>query len=214
MEIIHFFDINGEHKENVDIDEKKLYSNIDSPLRILNEYAKKNNLQPTKNNSEDKLVIEYKFKPNLGQQTKEINCNIIYNFSVSHQSTLNSLGYVVFLNLENNSIFDLLEKIIDYIKDNCSLNVKTYMIGIFSKDIKSDRTEKKMKEFFDGEDFDYEYYQMFIGNENSILEKYKGSENIEGTMKKILENIIKNEKRENAENENDNKIYKSKCSIY
>ena len=214
MEIIHFFDINGEHKENVDIDEKKLYSNIDSPLRILNEYAKKNNLQPTKNNSEDKLVIEYKFKPNLGQQTKEINCNIIYNFSVSHQSTLNSLGYVVFLNLENNSIFDLLEKIIDYIKDNCSLNVKTYMIGIFSKDIKSDRTEKKMKEFFDGEDFDYEYYQMFIGNENSILEKYKGSENIEGIMKKILENIIKNEKRENAENENDNKIYKSKCSIY
>ena len=102
MEIIHFFDINGEHKENVDIDEKKLYSNIDSPLRILNEYAKKNNLQPTKNNSEDKLVIEYKFKPNLGQQTKEINCNIIYNFSIPHQSALNSLGYIVFINLENN----------------------------------------------------------------------------------------------------------------
>ena len=213
MEIIHFFDINGEHKENVDIDVKKLSSNIDSPLRILNEYTNKNDFKVTPKNSEDKLVIDYKFEAKFGNITKNINCNIIYNFSVSHQTTLNSLGYVVFLNLENNSIFDLLEKLIDYIKDNCSLNVKTYMIGIFSKEIKKDRTEEEMKQFFNAEDFDFEYYQMYIGNDNRIMEKYKGAANIDEIMNQILVNIFNNEKRENIQSQT-GPGDRSKCSIY
>ena len=214
MEIIHFFDINGEHKENVNIDVKKLSSNIDSPLRILNEYTNKNDFKVTPKNSEDKLVIDYKFEAKFGDITKNINCNIIYNFSVSHQSTLNSLGYVIFLNLENNLIFDLLEKIIDYIKDNCSLNVKAYMIGIFSKELKVDKTEKKMRDFFDAEDFEYEYYQMFLGNDKSILEKYKGAGNIDEIMKKVFVDIIGNDIKGLIEQDIDRGKQLSKCSLY
>ena len=213
MEIIHFFDINGEHRENVDIDVKKLSLNIDSPIKILKEYTKRNNFNSSQKDSEDKLVIDYKFQGKFGEKVKDINCNIIYNFSVSHQTTLNSLGYVVFLNLENNSIFDLLEKLIDYIKDNCSLNVKTYMIGIFSKEIKKDRTEEEMKQFFNAEDFDFEYYQMYIGNDNRIMEKYKGAANIDEIMNQILVNIFNNEKRENIQSQT-GPGDRSKCSIY
>jgi len=217
MEIIHFFDINGQHKENADIDLKKLYSNIDSPIRILNKFTNRdNNTNPPKH-SEDKLLVEYNFDINLANGTKKINCYIIYNFSVSHQSTLNSLGYVVFFNLENDKIDDLLGKIIDYIKDNCSLNVKTYMIGIFSNELKPDKTEKKMREFFDLEDFDYEYYQMFMGDDDSILEKYKGAGKVDTILKKVLMDIfgsdsdIKKSSVDKTANENGSKV---NCSIY
>ena len=89
-------------KKNVDIDVKSLESNIDSPIKILNEYTSKNNFATYRSKLEDKCVIEYKFRAILCNNIKEINCNIIYNFSIPHQSTLNSLGYIVFINLENN----------------------------------------------------------------------------------------------------------------
>ena len=110
--MIHFFDINGEYKENVEIDEKSLLTKVDSPLRLLNEYTTKNNLKHSQNKSEDGTIIEYKLETSFGKEkSKQINCYLINNFSVSHQSTLNSLGYIVFCNLENELIFDMLEKI-------------------------------------------------------------------------------------------------------
>ena len=58
MEIIHFFDINGQHKENEDIDLKKLYSNIDSPIRILDKFTNRDNISNPPKHSEDKLLVE------------------------------------------------------------------------------------------------------------------------------------------------------------
>ena len=68
-----------------------------------------------------------------------------------------------------------------------------------------------MREFFDSEDFDYEYYQMFIGNDDRILEKYKGSTKIVEIMKKVFRDIFCKDKINYRE-----KIIKPEinCSVY
>ena len=38
--------------------------------------------------------------------------------------TLNSDGYIVFCNLESKTTLELLEKIVEYIRENCSINIK------------------------------------------------------------------------------------------
>ena len=41
-----------------------------------------------------------------------------------------------------------MEKMFNYISDNCSIFIKTYVIGVFSDKIDEDKKYEKMKEFF------------------------------------------------------------------
>ena len=211
MEPIHFFDINGEHKENVKIELNKLILKNDSPLRILNEYTSKKNILPRKD-EKDGLVVKYNFELEFSKKDiKEVKCILINNFSVSHQSTLNSMGYVIFCDLENSSIFNLLEKVINYIKDNCSLNVKTYIIGVFQNLLREDRTEDNMLEFLDSQDFDYEYFQAYLGDLNESpndKKKYGAVETMNATLDKLFKEIY------NINDNNNDNIHGSRCPIH
>ena len=101
-------------------------------------------------NKEDNFITKYNFCYEIEKkQFVKINCDIINNFSVSHQCTLNSNGYIVFCNLESKNTFDLLGKILYYINESCSVNVKTYIIGVFKENIDEDKTYFKMREFLD-----------------------------------------------------------------
>ena len=180
MDIIHFFDINGEYNQNMEAEGKNMLLKIDSPLKILELYAHSKNINII-NKGED----TFKTGICLGGDScydmmTGFTFEIIHNFSVSHQNTLSSLGYIVFCNLANEFIFELLRKLIDYIKENCSLNIKTYIIGIILNRIDENRTEVKMNEFFEREDFNYKYYQIFF-DEKSTVE----------TLDKVFSEIIK-----------------------
>ena len=185
---INFFDINGEYEENVPVNTEKIFLLLDCPIRIIDQYINDNFIQDVKKYTKDQFILQYQF----GYQLKKnvniiINCDIINNFSVSHSGTLDSNGYIVFCNLENKNILELLEKIVDYIKENCSLNIKTYIIGVFEENIDEDKTYHKMKEFLSGFDFEFEYYEMFLGKKDMIKIIQKEYENAE-----IMEEIFKN----------------------
>ena len=166
---INFFDINGEYREDVPINTEKNFLNLDSPMRIIEQYISEIFLQNLKKNSENQNLVQYKFSYEISQNNIiSINCDIINNFSVFHQSILDSNGYIVFCNLESNSTFQLLEKIVDYIRENCSVNVKTYIIGVFKENIDDDKNYHEMKSFLGKLDFEFEYLEMYLGDKSNF----------------------------------------------
>ena len=192
---INFFDINGEYREDVPINTEQNFLKIDSPMRIIDQYINENFLQNLKKTTENQSITKYKFSYEISQNNFiSIICEIINNFSVSHQSILDSNGYIVFCNLESNTTFQLLEKIIEYIKDNCSINAKTYIIGVFKENIDDDKGNYEMKNFLSNLNFEYEYYEMYLGDKNNfelIKNEYDNAELMEEVFKIIFTEIYK-----------------------
>ena len=191
--LITFFDINGEYRNDVFPDIEKNFLFLDNPMRIIEQYINENFIQDIKKQTEDQFVIRYKFSYEIEQNTFIlVNCDIISNYSLSHQSTLYSNGYIVFCDLERNSTLDLLDKIIDYIRENCSINVKTYIIGIFKENIDEKNSYQNMLNFLDGIDFEYDYYEMYLGDKNkfSIISKeYENSKTMDEIFKTVFKEI-------------------------
>jgi len=185
---INFFDINGEYEENATVNSEKIFLLLDCPIRIIDQYINDNFIQDVKKYTKDQFILQYQF----GYQIKKdvniiINCDIINNYSVSHSGTLESNGYIVFCNLENKNTLDLLDKLVDYIKENCSINIKTYVIGVFEENIDEDKTYMKMQSFLSGLDFEFEYYEMFLGKKDMFKIISKEHENA-----LIMEEAFKN----------------------
>ena len=188
---INFFDINGVYQENVPVKAEEMFLFLDCPMRIIDQYISENFLQDVKKEAEDQFIIKYKFSYEIQKNLMiSIKCDIINNFSVSHSGTLDSNGYVVFCNLESQNTFELLQNILEYIKENCSINVKTYVIGVFKENIYDDKTYIKMQSFLSQLDFEYEYYEMFLGNKEMFKIINKEHENAE-TMDEIFKIIFK-----------------------
>ena len=188
---ITIFDINGEYREDVDVDNKKNFVLLDSPMRILDQYINDNFLQDLKKITDEQFLIQYKFSYEIQKNVLiSINCDIINNFSVSHQRTLESNGYVVFCNLESDKTLELLDKIIDYIRDNCSINIKTYIIGVFKENINEDKTCYKMQDIFSNLDLDFDYHEMYIGDKENFKKISKTYPNAE-IMEQVFENVFK-----------------------
>ena len=220
-----FFDINGEYNEDVEVDITKNFLLLDSPMRILEKFINENFLQDLKKNCEDKYIIKYSFSYKISKKKKiSINCNIINNFSVSHSDTLESNGYIIFCNLENAKTLDLLEKLIDYILEYCGCGIKTYIIGVYKEKIDESMNYNKMTNFLIRTNFEYNYYEMFIGDNDQfeiIKDTNDNSETMEAIFKIIIGNIcgveiappppkIKKEINKNKESGS----HVSKCEIF
>lgn len=199
---LDFFDINGEYKENVNVDVKKNFLLFDSPMRILEQYINNNFLQDLKKDCEDQYIIKYSFSYNIEKNKKiSINCNIFNNFSVTHNDILESNGYFIFFNLEDKKTFELLEKLINYIIEYGSYHVKTYIIGVFNEKIEEKMNYENMDDFLANFHFEYEYYEMFIGDSNKfkeIKDIHKKSETMETIFKNIFQNIYGGERAPRA----------------
>ena len=192
------FDINGEYNEEVVFDQSKNFLYTESPIRIISQYITDNFLQNLKKSqSPDKFITKFTFSQQLEKNFLiTINCDVISNFSVSHQSTFDSNGYIIFCDLEKNTTLELLEKMINYINDNCSIFIKTYIVGVFKDHIDEDKKYDKMKEFLKNLDFDieFEYYEMFLGDKNNletIKKTYENALNMTDVFKNIFFDIFR-----------------------
>ena len=192
------FDINGEYNEEVVFDQSKNFLYTESPIRIISQYITDNFLQNLKKSqSPDKFITKFTFSQQLEKNFLiTINCDVISNFSVSHQGTFDSNGYIIFCDLEKNTTLELLEKMINYINDNCSIFIKTYIVGVFKDHIDEDKKYDKMKEFLKNLDFDieFEYYEMFLGDKNNletINKKYENALNMTDVFKNIFFDIFR-----------------------
>ena len=192
------FDINGEYNEEVVFDQSKNFLYTESPIRIISQYSTDNFLQNLKKSqSPDKFITKFTFSQQLEKNFLiTINCDVISNFSVSHQGTFDSNGYIIFCDLEKNTTLELLEKMINYINDNCSIFIKTYIVGVFKDHIDEDKKYDKMKEFLKNLDFDieFEYYEMFLGDKNNletINKTYENALNMTDVFKNIFFDIFR-----------------------
>ena len=192
------FDINGEYNEEVVFDQSKTFLCIESPTRIISQYITDNFLQNLKKSqSPDKFITKFTFSQQLEKDTLiTINCDVISNFSVSHQGTFDSNGYIIFCDLEKKSTLELLEKMINYINDNCSIFIKTYIVGVFKEHIDEDKNYDNVKEFLKNLDYDieFEYYEMFLGEKNkleNIKMTYKNALNMSDVFKNIFFEILR-----------------------
>lgn len=191
---IIFFDINGVYDEDSEPD-KNNDKQLESPKRILTQYTKEShfddlNVESDEQSFETIYTFTFEFKQN---KTRIISCHIIDNFSLSHSSTNYANGYVIFFNLEVDSTTEL-KKLIEYIQDECSREIKIYVIGIFETIVC--KNKEKMDYFLAECNVDYEYYEMYGGADNNydeMKEKYKNSEKTNDVFKNLFNDIYQND---------------------
>ena len=94
---ISCFDINGEYLNEAPQDQTKNFLNLESPSRIISQYITENFVQNlSKSETDDKFVTKFTFSQNIEKKILiTINCDVINNFSVSHQGTFDSNGYLI-----------------------------------------------------------------------------------------------------------------------
>ena len=91
---------------------------------------------------------------------------------------------------------ELFEKLINYINENCSIFIKTYIVGVFIDKIDQDKSYEKMREFLKNLDFDieFDYYEMFLGEKNKLEEikkTYENAQNMTDVLKFLFYEIWK-----------------------
>ena len=185
---IIFFDINGQYREEDKVDFDKNAFLDDSPIRILEKFFKQNNIQNKKEIVED--LKNYSFEYEIDKKVVKFDCYIMENFTEIHQSHLYTNYYIIFCNLENEDTLESLDKLIDFINDNYSINAKIFIIGIFKKSIDEDKTYMNMNEFLGKKGCNFEYYEMYDGDLNKIDLYSQEFENAEN-MNKIFEEVFK-----------------------
>ena len=194
---ICFFDINGEYSEEAVFDQNKNFLNLESPIQIISQYITDNFVQNlSKSESKDKYITKFIFSEKIRNILFNFECDVICNFSVSHQSTFDSNGYIIFCDLEKSETLNLLEKIINYISENCSIFIKTYIIGVFKDHIDENKTYNKMKELLQNIDneIEFDYYEMYLGEKDKFTEIkniYKDAKNLDDVFKDIFLKIYK-----------------------
>ena len=217
--ILSFFDINGEYREDVEVEKQQNFLHLESPIRILDQYINENLCYDLKKITDVQFIIQYKFSYEMYKNVLiSINIDIINNFSVSYQRSLEANGYIVFCNLESETTIELLEKIIEYIRDNCSINSKTYIIGVFKEYINEDKSFDKMNEFLSKLDFDFDYLEMYLGDKEyfeNISKNYPNAQKMKEVFTYIFKRIYEKRKPKMSKKVKD-KNYKqdrSRCII-
>jgi hypothetical protein len=189
---INFFDINGGYEEDVQIDSEKNNLNLESPIRIIEQYLNENK-QDSPKKKLDQFITQYTFNYEIKKNNEiQINCYIINNLSVSHECTAHSNAYIVFCNLEKESTCELLDNISVYIKNNGSIGVKTYVIGVFKENIDEDKTFPKIQQLLGEHELDFEYHEMYLCDKDKVQminKEYSSAESMQDVFSDIFESI-------------------------
>ena len=229
------FDINY-FETNFDINEdnffKYNYSFLDfaSPLNIIKNFLYKNEkakLIEIKRSS-SKMEILFSFQVN---EKKMVSFNIIilHDFTCIYNICLASDGYIIFINSENKKIKEKLGNIIDYIKESCDNETKTYIISVYKNKELNNNEIDSINQYLGAKKFLYDFYQMELidisskNNENNDEinddEIYKENEedddiiNFGNIIRKIYINKIQSFNEVSSYyNKNDGNS-KSKCLI-
>ena len=166
--IIVCFDISNEEEEEEmeSSSENKKYE-LDSPLRILDDFLAKETFFEKSEKITTSSDITYTFEVNVPEKIV-FEIIILQDLSFIHEISLDADGYLLFINLEKKNTFEYLEKISEYILENCPLDVKTYIIGIHNDSVIPPISEEVMKQFLEEENLNFEYFQINCNNKNSM----------------------------------------------
>ena len=163
------FDINY-FETNFDINEENFFKynyellDFASPLNIIKNFLYKN--EKTKvieiKKSSSKIEIKFSFQVN---EKKIISFKIIilHDFTCIYNICLASDGYLIFINSENKKIKERLGNIIDYIKESCDSETKTYIIRVYKNKVNNNEIDA-INQFLETKKFIYEYYRIKLAD--------------------------------------------------
>ena len=154
------FDINSGYDENIN---KSLGENIlalENPLRILNEFLEIHLFIESEKIRKSSSEIKYTFKFSLEKKEIIFEIIVLNDLSFIHDISLDADAYLVFMNLENENTIEQLEKIIKYILESCSLEIKSFLVGIYKDKILPSLNKETLEGLFEEENLNYEYYQI------------------------------------------------------
>ena len=202
--LIVCFDINSKQEENQVIKEENSEKLMENPNRIFNAFLSNHKKLTQYEKSQINVSeLNYKFVLKLKEETL-FQIRIINDLSFIHDISLNANAYLIFMNLEAQKAREKLENLIKYMLESCcSVDIKTYIIGMY-KDYILEKFNKEKIENLTGENYlNCEYFEIkYNDNENHfclyefILNKNYGDKKLypkkieEFKFYEILEKII------------------------
>lgn len=207
------FDINHGLKDIKDNDNLL----IENPITILDEFKQIHLFLEFEEKQKTSSEIKYTFSINIMKNIQIIyEIIILRDISFIHNISFSTDANIIFINLEKENTKQQLEKIINYINDSCSFEIKTYIIGIYKDKIIPLLNKECIESLFDEQKFFCEIYQIKYDQNDGInhLCMYKESSS---------KNNKSDKKKNSNKNQNDNlidilekiliELYESKMSL-
>ena len=155
------FDINSGYEENVSKPLSENLSILENPLRIINEFLDIHLFLESEKIAKSSSEIKYSFNFNFSEENEIFFEIIVLNdLSYIHDISLNADAYLLFINLEKENTTEQLEKIIKYILESCSMEIKTYLVGMYKDKILPFLNKETLENYFEEEKLNCEYYQI------------------------------------------------------
>jgi hypothetical protein len=158
------FDLNSSYEEGCIVTLEENKSLLESPLRIFDEFMETHLFLEAEKTCENSTKIAYNFRFS-NDDSNSFEIITLSDLSYVHNISLESDGYLVFLNLEDQKTIELLEKIIKYVI-SCSMEIKTYIVGLYKDKILPILDKESLDSYLDDKNLDYEYYQIKYENNN------------------------------------------------
>ena len=153
--IIECFDINSNIKNN-------FKENIENPIRILDDFQETHLFLESEKIQVNPSEIKYKFVINFSAKDQMIfEIFVIKDLNFIHDITLISDANLIFINLENENTAEQLETIINYINESCcSMEINTYIIGIYKEKIIPILNKESIENLFEENKYNCEFHQI------------------------------------------------------
>ena len=201
------FDINFDEIK-LELNKQNFFSlpnnkDFSSPINMIKNFLSYNNkaklIEVKKTSSKIKINFSYQINE---KKLIIFNIIILHDFSRIYNICLSSDGYIIFLNSENKKIKDNLDNIIEYIKDSCDIETKTFIINVYKNQNLSEKKNNIINNYLDKKELRYNYYQMKYMDDNinninndEIIDDDNDFENIENddiTFEKLLRIVYDN----------------------
>ena len=142
--------------------------------------------------------FKYTFQTDLYEKKIPLEIFVLYDLSYIHDISLYSDAYLLFINLEKGNTLEQLEKITKYILENCCMDKRIYIIGIYKDKIIPTLDKDLIEIYLDEKNINYEYYQIKY-NINSLIinnqDRKEKNEGCERNIRKKNKKEIKNDKK-------------------
>lgn len=196
--LIVCFDVNSEYdEERLTISPNKNDLEIESPNRIIKEFLSAHTFQDLKTEIKSPSETKYTFTvESAGKESLYYEIYTVTDLSFVHNVSMLADAYVVFINLGVEKTKEQLDKIIIYLKESCSIEVKTYLVGVFKDKILPNLQQNEIKSYLEKQNFRCDYRQMCCGSieeKNNLKDKINNSEQgmmADNSIQSLLKDIF------------------------
>ena len=147
-----------------------------SPCSVLNTFLSNNLCSNIKNINKHSIEYDYQIDSNVLVHTQFSEA---YTLNKKYEMSKYADSYIIIIDLESDVSYTNLDSIISYMKDNCNIEKKIFILGIYKNvdDIDDDLKEENIKDYIDSKKLNYDYLELNIEYKNDLI--------------KIMEFIIK-----------------------